>query len=131
MKHLAAETLVRNSISRVSPNPITGTLRTSELQLPPKLGTHFLSPDNVSEIQNRYDRQSLGSAWYGYSLVDTPPARVVAVIAFTSFGDRDHLIIARDEDDIYALAFDAKTVFATSRQISRLLDLFDEHTLCR
>lgn len=131
MKHFAAETLVRNSISRVLPNPVAETLRTSELRLPPKLGAQFLSPDDIAQVRDRYDRQSLGSTWYGFSLIGAPPARVVAVIAFTSLGNRDHLMIARQEDGAYALAFDAKTVFAISDRIGRLLDLFDDHALGR
>ena len=131
MKHFAAETLVRNSISRVSPSPVAGALRTSELRLPPKLGAQFFSPDDVAQIQDRYDRQSLGSSWYGFSLIGTPPARIVAVIAFASLGDRDHLMIARQEDGVFALAFDARNVFATSNRIGTLLDLFDEHALGR
>ncbi len=127
MKHFTAETLVRNSISRIVPNPTICTTRNIALDLPAKLGTEFLTPDDVALIQSRYEQQGLSSSWYGFSLIGTPPARIVAVIVFANFGDLDHVMIARGEDGDYALASGGNTVLATSARIGRLLDLFDEH----
>lgn len=126
MKHIAAEALVQNSILRVRPSAAEIPSHGGEQHLPAKLGRVFLTPDDISQIETRYDQQSLGSAWYGFSLIGLPPARVIAVIAFTSFGDRNHLMIARLEDGTYAAASDNETILATCDHLGKILDLFDE-----
>lgn len=126
MKHITAEALVQNSILRVRPSPVEDPPHGADRHLPPKLGRVFLTPDDISQIKTRYDQQTMGSAWYGYSLIGLPPARVIAVIAFTSFGDCDHLMIARLESGSYAAASDNETVLATSETLAKILDLFDE-----
>ena len=76
---------------------------------------------------NRCEQQGLGSAWYGFSLIGSAPAHVPAVIAFSNFGDRDHVLIVRNREDACALTGDDNTVLATSDTIGDILDLFDEH----
>jgi hypothetical protein len=93
----------------------------------PRPAQVFLTPDDLSQVKFRYEQQGLGSAWYGFSLIGSAPAYVPAVIAFTNFGDRDHVLIVRNRDGAYALTGGDNTVLATSDTISDILDLFDEH----
>jgi hypothetical protein len=89
----------------------------------------FLTPDDITQVKSRYDQQGLDSGWYGFSLVGGAPFHVAAVIAFTSFGDRDHLLIVRLDEDSYAVMADDETVLATADRIDQILDLFDERVL--
>lgn len=126
MKHITAEALIRDSISRVSPRSAKILRAGTGPGLSPTPGRMFLTPDDICQIRTRYDQQTIHSGWYGFSLIGTPPAQVIAVIAFTSFGDHDHLVVARIEDGSYTVALDDDTVLATSTRLDVLLDLFDE-----
>ncbi len=97
----------------------------------PALGKLFLSPHDVDQAQARFDRQTPHSSWYGYSLIGTLPGQVVALVIFSPLGNRDALIIARQEDGVYAVSDNDGEVLAISGAISRLLDVFDEHSYRR
>ncbi|NQV21400.1 MAG: hypothetical protein HQ511_08290 [Rhodospirillales bacterium] len=97
----------------------------------PLLGRLFLSPQDVEQAQARFDRQTPHSSWYGYSLIGTLPGQVVALVIFSPLGNRDALMIARLEDGIYAVSDNDGQVLATSGALSRLLDVFDEHSYRR
>ena len=64
---------------------------------------------------------------YGYSFIGSAPTRVPAVIVFTEFGDRDHVLIVRLTEGTYAIMSDNDTVLAIAGEISELLDIFDEN----
>lgn len=129
MKLSAVETSTRNPVlgartaraTKPAPKPTLVPTRSA--------ARGFLTPGDIAQVKFRYDQQGLGSGWYGFSLVGGAPFHVAAVIAFTSFGDRDHLLIVRLDEECYAVMADDETVLATADRIDQILDLFDEHIL--
>ncbi len=81
----------------------------------------------MSQIHHRYEQQSLGGTWYSYSFIGSVRTHVPAVIVFTEFGDRDHVLIVRLIEGTYAVMSDNDTVRAIAGEISELLDIFDEN----
>jgi len=89
----------------------------------------FLTRDDISQVKFRDEQQSLGSAWYGFSLIGGLSSRVPVVIVFTDFGNQDHVLIMRLGDGAYTLKTDDNSVRTTVKTISDIIDLFDENAL--